>query len=622
LGILDKKDNGVSQLLGTKYGWAKDLHKESVAVDWNPQHIPSNVDKQQWEAKDVLTDSERNLVYRTLGLFSAGESLVSNSASFVESQYITEGALRHYLARKTYEECLSSDHEVLTSKGWVKIEDVTLDHLVFSYNEKTKSLVLDKVNRTISYVDKNVFEFKSPLGSIYATAGHRHYLSNAAELKNKKKNNQFFTTLDEVEEESYLVKTSDEWDVSGLLHPVHSLNIEKGAVRPSVESYKALYRILLNNQPLKNVGAVPTPHFNILSTQELLNKLSTSENELQENKFVISNYSETYEQALASLSKLSSKGIKSVLNKCKIYSETLDNSSEALSILEMLHVISGTKIVREDNSLKPYRSVIKTSKKELPVLQTVHCLSTNNGNFITRTIGNKSCVVLTGNSIHATTAEVCCEWYSLPEDEVAAAYKNIPSIKAMENFVMKSMSNFDNAVDIKDPININKFIKNMFTIYMVVEGMWFISNFIAILALKRRNILPGLGQQILYTWRDEEHHINFGVEVLKILKSEYPDAYPSNEELFAIMDEALEIGRDYNLDLLKDPINGLSVTDLNAFQQYLANKNLLKLGMDLRYPTIEIPINWLHEVTGDVLTAFFEQKEVNYKSVAALDDDY
>lgn len=63
-------------------------------------------DVKQWKSKDTITENERLLVKRVLGLFAAGESCVATSVEKIESQYITDGACRQYMFRKLFEESL------------------------------------------------------------------------------------------------------------------------------------------------------------------------------------------------------------------------------------------------------------------------------------------------------------------------------------------------------------------------------------------------------------------------------------------------------------------------------------------------------------------------------------
>ena len=104
--ILDKNKEGVSQLIQSQNTWAIDLWRKGCANHWMPQEVDMSTDIKQWKNNGFITEDEKLLVKRTLGLFAMGESMVSNSIDTVEYRYITDGACRQYLLRKNFEESL------------------------------------------------------------------------------------------------------------------------------------------------------------------------------------------------------------------------------------------------------------------------------------------------------------------------------------------------------------------------------------------------------------------------------------------------------------------------------------------------------------------------------------
>ena len=60
------------------------------------------------------------------------------------------------------------------------------------------------------------------------------------------------------------------------------------------------------------------------------------------------------------------------------------------------------------------------------------------------------------------------------------------------------LEKFDVGFDIETKEGKQKFLKNMITFYLVVEGTWFFSNFALIMSLGRQNKLTGLYDQINY----------------------------------------------------------------------------------------------------------------------------
>lgn len=154
--ILDQSvDDGVAQLINSPNQWAIDMWRTGNANHWNPLEVDMSTDIKQWNS-EALSEDEKLLVKRTLGLFSAGESLVSNSIFSVERIFITDGCCRQYLARKDFEECLPAGTLVKTDTGFIPIEDVTISTKVMQYNRFDDRFELDEVTE-LNYIDKAHF---------------------------------------------------------------------------------------------------------------------------------------------------------------------------------------------------------------------------------------------------------------------------------------------------------------------------------------------------------------------------------------------------------------------------------------------------------------------------------
>lgn len=228
-------------------------------------------------------------------------------------------------------------------------------------------------------------------------------------------------------------------------------------------------------------------------------------------------------------------------------------------------------------------------------------------------------------SLHNWTVKTCCESYDLDVEEVAEAYKNIPTIKNKDKFLMKSLDSFDKDFDIKTKEGKQKFIKNMFIFYMICEGTWFFTNFALILSLGRQNKLPGLCDQIQYTLRDESLHVEFGSNVISQTRKEYPEVWTKafEKELFEIMEEGVKIEEDYARDIIPNGVLGVSLEMLVQYVRFLANSRLASVGIEKSLEGGDKnPFTWLseqQEATG--MSAFFERREKSYQSAGNLSDD-
>lgn len=227
--------------------------------------------------------------------------------------------------------------------------------------------------------------------------------------------------------------------------------------------------------------------------------------------------------------------------------------------------------------------------------------------------------------LHNATVIVCSESYDLDPTEVAEAYKSLSTVKNKIRFLKKSFDDFE----IED-FNINsvsgraQFIKNMFIVYMLMEGTWFFSAFAAIMCLGRQNKLPGLYEQIDYTLTDETRHVEFGTNIINQLKEEYPKSWSKNleNELIDMTKEAVELEVAFLEEAIPNGILGISKESHEKYVKFLANKRLMSIGLQPIFDNTQNPYSWISE-TQDVreMTNFFEGTVRDYQSASALEDD-
>ena len=129
-------------------------------------------------------------------------------------------------------------------------------------------------------------------------------------------------------------------------------------------------------------------------------------------------------------------------------------------------------------------------------------------------------------SLHNLTVVYICDSLNLDIGEVYEAYTPIPSIKAKDDFLMNITT------DINRPdFNINtiegkrEFLRNIITYYVICEGIFFFSGFAMLLSFNRQNKLPGVGEQIQYTLRDESLHIEFGTKLINRIREDNPKVW-------------------------------------------------------------------------------------------------
>jgi ribonucleoside-diphosphate reductase beta chain len=224
--------------------------------------------------------------------------------------------------------------------------------------------------------------------------------------------------------------------------------------------------------------------------------------------------------------------------------------------------------------------------------------------------------------LHNDTIVYICDSLKLDTDEVYSAYVNIPSIKAKDDFLMSITSTISN-IDASTLEGKRAATRAAFLYWVVCEGTFFFSGFAMLLSMKSK--IPGIGEQIEYTLRDESLHIQFGASVIRKIREQYPEVWSDEfeEELTSLLKKAVVLETSYARDVLSQGILGLNANMFIEYMQYIGNRRLEAVGMKYRYPTDKNPFDFLSEVQ-DLIKAknFFESHVTEYQSSGALEDDF
>lgn len=225
--------------------------------------------------------------------------------------------------------------------------------------------------------------------------------------------------------------------------------------------------------------------------------------------------------------------------------------------------------------------------------------------------------------LHNDTIVYICDSLKLKIEDVYEAYNNIPSIKAKDDFLMRVTKTINKGVDASTTEGRKAITKAAFLYWVVCEGTFFFSGFAMLLALKHK--IPGIGEQIEYTLRDESLHIQFGTSLINKVREQYPDVWDAEfeAELTEYLKEAVNLEVAYAKDVLAQGVLGLNANMFIDYMQYIGNRRLENVGMKFRFANDKNPFDFLSEVQ-DLIKAknFFESRVIDYQSAGALDDDF
>lgn len=226
--------------------------------------------------------------------------------------------------------------------------------------------------------------------------------------------------------------------------------------------------------------------------------------------------------------------------------------------------------------------------------------------------------------LHNDTIVYICDSLKLDIDEVYEAYSTVPAIKAKDEFLMRVTRDIRDGIDTSTDEGVRKLLKAAFIYWVVCEGIFFFSGFAMLLALKKK--IPGIGEQIEYTLRDESGHIEYGATLITRIKLQHPNAW-NNEfeaELVSILKEAVNLEIAYSQDVLPRGVLGLNHNMFVQYVEYIGNRRLENVQLSsFRFDNDKNPFEFLSSVQ-DLLKSknFFESKVIEYNSAGALDDDF
>ena len=145
--------------------------------------------------------------------------------------------------------------------------------------------------------------------------------------------------------------------------------------------------------------------------------------------------------------------------------------------------------------------------------------------------------------------------------------------------------------------------------WSVVEGLLFAASFASIAWFKSRGILRGLTTANEYISRDESLHCKFAT----MLYRDYVVNKLSHEEVYDIINEAVEIESDFILNALPVKLIGMSSDDMLVYIKFTANRLLQMLGVPPMYEHASCPWEWVSLIGLEGQSNFFEKKTTDYQ---------
>ena len=202
-------------------------------------------------------------------------------------------------------------------------------------------------------------------------------------------------------------------------------------------------------------------------------------------------------------------------------------------------------------------------------------------------------------SVHAETYNRTIVALISDRAEQTELMKNVPkykSVRAKKNFAEKWM-------------NSDRPFNEKLVAFAMVEGLLFSASFASIYWLKTLNLFPGLVQSNELISRDENLHCDFAIELHSLLNDKC-----SHKIIHRIVRDAVKAETIFVDESIGDGLDGLSSKDMKAYVEVLADKLLVKLGVEPIYKTpFPDSLGFMNLIGVDNKSNFFEGRVSEYQ---------
>jgi ribonucleoside-diphosphate reductase beta chain len=219
----------------------------------------------------------------------------------------------------------------------------------------------------------------------------------------------------------------------------------------------------------------------------------------------------------------------------------------------------------------------------------------------------------------------------LPDDAERArafsAVESIPSIRRKAEFCFRWMDSISHLDRLKSVDDRRTFLLNLICFAACIEGLFFYGAFAYVYFLRSRGLLHGLASGTNWVFRDESMHMAFAFEVVETVRREEPELFDDalGEQVRQMLAEAVDAETAFAEDLLGQGVPGMSIADMRAYLEHVADRRLAQLGLPVLYGSAN-PFTFLDLQDVQELSNFFERRvsayQVAVSGSVAFDEDF
>lgn len=201
--------------------------------------------------------------------------------------------------------------------------------------------------------------------------------------------------------------------------------------------------------------------------------------------------------------------------------------------------------------------------------------------------------------VHGETYSKLLDKYIRDESEKTKLFNAITTISSIKEKAEWSMRWFDKS---------RPFAERLLA-FACVEGVFFSGSFCAIFWLKKRGLLPGLCFSNELISRDEGLHLDFAIELFKLLNNK-----PHQTTVHTIVKEAVDIEKSFITEALPCSLIGMNADKMSNYIEYVSDRLLTQAGFDKIWNT-QNPFDFMENISLDGKTNFFEKRVGDYGKI-------
>jgi ribonucleoside-diphosphate reductase beta chain len=206
----------------------------------------------------------------------------------------------------------------------------------------------------------------------------------------------------------------------------------------------------------------------------------------------------------------------------------------------------------------------------------------------------------------------------LPDDaaraDAFAAVERIPSIARKARFCFTWIDSLNHLQRLETRADRRAFLLNVICFAACIEGLFFYGAFAYVYFLRSRGLLHGLASGTNWVFRDESMHMAFAFDVVETARREEPDLFDDDlaAQVRTMLGEAVDAEAAFAEDLLGSGVPGMSLTDMRAYLEHVADRRLAQLGITPLYGSSN-PFTFLELQDVQELSNFFERRVSAYQ---------